>query len=87
MNNDENEKDENEKVRTNEKIMLDKSQFRIFAGLAMQRDELQKLFNELVEAERQHIAMLIRSYGLEGEYIVQQEGKDVYLIRKDSKNS
>jgi len=79
--------DEKEEVKTNEKIMLDKSQLRIFTGLAMQRDELQKLFSELVEAERQHIAMLIRSYGLEGEYIVQQEGKDVYLIRKDSKNS
>jgi len=79
--------DEKEEVKTNEKIMLDKSQLRIFTGLAMQRDELQKLFSELVEAERQHIAMLIRSYGLDGEYIVQQEGKDVYLIRKDSKNS
>lgn len=76
--------DENE----NGKIMLDKSQFRIFAGLAMQRDELQRLFQELVDTERQHIAMLVHTYGLEdGEYIVQQEGKDIYLVRKDSKNS
>ena len=79
--------DENEQVGNANKILLDKSQFRIFAGLAMQRDELQKLFNELIEAEKQHIAMLVHSYGLEGEYVVQQDGKDIYLIRRDSKNS
>lgn len=76
--------DENE----NCKIMLDKSQLRIFTGLAMQRDELQRVFQELIDTEREHIAMLVRTYGLEdGEYIVQQEGKDIYLVRKDSKNS
>ena len=73
---------------TNDKIMLDKSQYRIFAGLAMQRDELQKLFQELVEAEKQHVAMLVRQYGLDdGEYIVKQEGNDIYLIRSVAKNS
>ena len=72
----------------NDKIMLDKSQYRIFAGLAMQRDELQKLFQELVEAEKQHVAMLVRQYGLDdGEYIVKQEGDDIYLIRSVAKNS
>ena len=72
----------------NDKIMLDKSQYRIFAGLAMQRDELQKLFQELVEAEKQHVAMLVRQYGLDdGEYIVKQEGSDIYLIRSVAKNS
>lgn len=72
----------------NDKIMLDKSQYRIFAGLAMQRDELQKLFQELVEAEKQHIAMLVRQYGLDdGDYIVKQDGSDIYLIRSHAKNS
>lgn len=72
----------------NDKIMLDKSQYRIFVGLAMQRDELQKLFQELVEAEKQHVAMLVRQYGLDdGEYIVKQEGNDIYLIRSVAKNS
>lgn len=70
----------------NERIMLDKSQFMIFAGLAMQRDELQRLFQELVEAERQHIAMLVRQYGLNsGEYVVQQDGKDIYLVKSEAK--
>lgn len=84
----EDEVEVNEKSMLNDKIMLDKSQYRIFAGLAMQRDELQKLFQELVAAEKQHIAMLVRQYGLdEGEYIVKQDGSDVYLIKSDSKSS
>lgn len=75
-----------ENIEISDKIMLDKAQFRIFAGLALQRDELQKLFNELVDAEKQHIAMLVRQYGLDdGEYAVQQEGKDIYLVRKEPK--
>lgn len=70
----------------NERIMLDKSQFRIFAGLAMQRDELQRLFQELVEAEKEHIAMLVKQYGLNsGEYVVQQDGKDIYLVKSEAK--
>jgi len=70
----------------NERIMLDKSQFRIFTGLAMQRDELQRLFQELVEAEKQHIAMLAKQYGLNsGEYVVQQDGKDIYLVKSEAK--
>lgn len=70
----------------NERIMLDKSQFRIFAGLAMQRDELQRLFQELVEAEKEHIAMLVKQYGLNsGEYVVQQDGKDIYLVKSVAK--
>lgn len=69
-------------------IMLDKSQYRIFAGLAIQRDELQKMFQELIEAERQHIAMLVRQYGLDdGDYVIQQENDNIYLVRKDSKSS
>lgn len=76
-----------ENVVITDKIALSKAQFRIFAGLAMQRDELQKLFNELVEAERQHIAMLVREYGLTGDYIVKQEGSEIYLVPMDSKNS
>lgn len=75
-------------IDMNDKIMLDKTQYRIFAGLAMQRDELQKLFQELVDTERQHIAMLVREYGLDdGDYVVQQDGKDIYLVRKEAKNS
>lgn len=70
----------------NERIMLDKSQFRIFAGLAMQRDELQRVFQELVEAEKEHIAMLVKQYGLNsGEYVVQQDGKDIYLVKSEAK--
>lgn len=70
------------------KILLDKSQFRIFAGLAMQRDELQKMFQELIDAEKEHIDMLVSQYGLDaGEYIVQQDGKDIYLTQKDSKSA
>lgn len=84
----EDEVEVNEKSMLNDKIMLDKSQYRIFAGLAMQRDELQRLFQELVTAEKQHIAMLVRQYGLdEGEYTVKQEGNDVYLMKSDSKSS
>lgn len=78
---------ENE-INMNDNIMLDKSQYRIFAGLAIQRDELQKMFQELIEAERQHIAMLVRQYGLDdGDYVIQQENDNIYLVRKDSKSS
>lgn len=73
-------------INIDERIMLDKSQFRIFAGLAMQRDELQRLFQELVEAEKEHIAMLVNQYGLNsGEYVVQQDGKDIYLVKSEAK--
>ena len=66
---------------------ISKAQFRVFAGLAMQRDELQKLFSELVEAERQYIAMLVHENGLTGDYTVKQEGNEIYLVPVDSKNS
>lgn len=67
-----------------QEIKLDKSQVRIFAGLMIQREELQKSFQEVVDAEKQQIELLVKSYGLEdGEYIIKQIDNDVYLQKRE----
>lgn len=67
-----------------QEIKLDKPQVRIFAGLMIQREELQKSFQEVVNAEKQQIELLVKHYNLEdGEYIVKQVGDDVYLQKRE----
>jgi len=67
-----------------QEIKLDKPQVRIFAGLMIQREELQKSFQEVVDAEKQQIELLVKHYNLEdGEYIVKQVGDDVYLQKRE----
>lgn len=67
-----------------QEIKLDKPQVRIFAGLMIQREELQKSFQEVVDAEKQQIELLVKSYGLEdGEYIIKQIDNDVYLQKRE----
>lgn len=67
-----------------QEIKLDKPQVRIFAGLMMQREELQKSFQEVIDAEKQQIELLVKHYNLEdGEYIVKQVGDDVYLQKRE----
>lgn len=67
-----------------QEIKLNKPQVRIFAGLMIQREELQKSFQEVVDAEKQQIELLVKHYNLEdGEYIVKQVGDDVYLQKRE----
>lgn len=67
-----------------QEIKLDKPQVRIFAGLMIQREELQKSFQEVVNAEKQQIELLVKHYNLEdGEYIIKQIDNDVYLQKRE----
>ena len=67
-----------------QEIKLDKQQVRIFAGLMIQREELQKSFQEVVDAEKQQIELLVKHYNLEdGEYIIKQIDNDVYLQKRE----
>lgn len=59
---------------------LTKNQVAIFTGLAIQRNELQKEFQNIVDAENEQIELLVKHYNLEdGHYKIMQEGNDVYL--------
>lgn len=61
-------------------LKLTKNQVAIFTGLAMQRAELQKKFQNIISAENEQIALLVKHNGLEeGDYQVIQEEDDIYL--------
>ncbi len=61
-------------------VKLTKNQIAVFTGLALQRNELQKEFQAVIEAENEQIKLLAKHYNLEpGDYQVVQEQNDVYL--------
>jgi hypothetical protein len=63
---------------------LTKTQIRTLTALAAQRNELQEIFKELVEAENEQVQMLVKYYGLpDGEYKVKQVGSDVILYTEN----
>ena len=61
---------------------LSKVQGRVFVALAQQKAELQRAFQEIVEAETEQIAMLREKYELpEGlKYSVRQEGDGAIVL-------
>ena len=53
---------------------LSKGQARIFFALQQQRMEIEKVFNEVLEAEQEQIEMLRKMYDLpKGQYLVKSE--------------
>lgn len=67
------------------KQKLTKSQVRLLTALAQQREEVKKVFTELLEAEREQVSLLAEHYGLNKDrrYDVSVEGEDVYLVEID----
>jgi hypothetical protein len=66
------------------KQKLSNSQVRILLGISKQKEELQQQAIEIQEAEREYMNMLIQHFGLEdGEYRLSQQGKEIYLIKKE----
>lgn len=65
----------------NNMVFLSKTQSKIFVGLAMQREEIQKMFASVIEAENEYIAMLANQLGRGDEHFVvkQNDKNELYL--------
>lgn len=60
---------------------LSKTQLRVFIGLAQQRQELQEVLQEILDAEEEQLEALRVRFGLpEGKYALRQASKDEVLF-------
>lgn len=64
---------------------LSKHQLRMLISLSQQREEAKKTYDDIVEAEQELLAMIIKYAGLpNGEYELRQAGEDIILASKDN---
>jgi hypothetical protein len=74
---------DNNKVE--DRIPLSNPQTKVFLGFAMQREEIQRLFQEVIDAEKEYIALLVKDFGLEGEsFVVRKGDKNELYLQKDT---
>jgi hypothetical protein len=74
---------DNNKVE--DRIPLSNPQTKVFFGFAMQREEIQRLFQEVIDAEKEYIALLVKNFGLEGEsFVVRKGDKNELYLQKDT---
>ena len=66
------------------KTKLEKSQVLLFLALAKQREDAKQVYLDILQAEQDQLALLVEHYKLpEGQYIVKQEGEDLFLLPKE----
>lgn len=68
-----------------ERIALSRSESKVFLGLALQRGEIHKAFQEVLEAESEYIDLLLARLGLSGEHFIvrQNSNNELYLQRAE----
>lgn len=66
------------------KQKLTKAQVRVLMTLAKEREGIMKAFQDLLDAEKEQLSLLVGHYGLpvDKSYIVSQEGEEVFLVEK-----
>lgn len=66
--------------KTTKSLLLTKGQVMVFTAFSLQKAELQKEFQNILEAEQEQINLLVKAQGLQGgEYRIIQEGDEVWL--------
>lgn len=73
-----------EKANTNERtphaLLLTKGQVMVFTAFSLHKAELQKEFQNILDAEQEQIDLLVKAQGFQkGEYRIIQEGDEVWL--------